>query len=407
MPRSTREYLDLVIETDASKLLAQGGAQSRDHQAPRFWTEPFFNLLGNVWGLVMWAIPWPLRRRLVEAINYKLSTHHQPNAEELGRIKSHALKVIEELQKTTGQRPAFMVFTSHPDTTGPFEWLRFELFRQGGLVADAVVEQEHPGGWFRRHPQCFVAIDPFALDTLSPAMAGFYAGWMHRFYLAWDRQAATQNWLQRTFLLRGSGYPRIVNRLLERLKMNVPVVMVIAGGLPHNARLLYTTREFIHRMPIQRWPITKKEAALRMMDIVRNPIEGERPTEKGELPASVHTALTQLWLELGVPQSEHAKWMDEFQKEFRLEVPYRTRLFRLLTERVVHKGKPMVWIAVAHHESEPHVVMSEPWAAKMENGNLQWGTLSRDGNMQWRPLTHVDALATEFAKEFTRDPKNQ
>ena len=86
------------------------------------------------------------------------------------------------------------------------------------------------------HPKCFLAIDPFALDTVSVPVGAFYGAWMHRIYLAWDRQPSTQSWIQRNLLLRQTGYDRILAASPD-LKADIPVVMVLSGGLPYNARL--------------------------------------------------------------------------------------------------------------------------------------------------------------------------
>ena len=98
-------------------------------------------------------------------------------------------------------------------------------------------------GRFRSHPQCFLAIDPYALDSVSLPVSAMYAGLMHSQYLVWDRQSSTQSWLQRNGLLAGTGHQRIAWRFLEALRSD-PVLMVLAGGMPPNARLFYAAREW-------------------------------------------------------------------------------------------------------------------------------------------------------------------
>jgi len=130
------------------------------------------------------------------------------------------------------------------------------IAREGLLLANAVIEITQPGRMYRSNPQCFLAIDPFALDTVPTSIAGLYSGLMHRIYLVWDRQSWTQGWLQRTLLLRGTAYPRIIFRLLARLKRDIPIVMVVPGGLPHMPAALCRS-EFVQDLPAKRWPGSK------------------------------------------------------------------------------------------------------------------------------------------------------
>src|ERR1019366_8612705 len=133
----------------------------------RLFIESFFNVLGLVWGQLMYFMPWSFRRPYVQWIMRKMS-HHTPEENPfLAERVAQTLGLAEEVKSKTGQWPALLILTSHPDTEGPLEWLRFELLRQGVQIADAYTEARWPGAFFRPHPKCFLAIDPFALDTLS------------------------------------------------------------------------------------------------------------------------------------------------------------------------------------------------------------------------------------------------
>ena len=49
--------------------------------------------------------------------------------------------------------------------------------------------------------------------------------------------------------------------------------MVLSGGLPYNARLLYAVREFVQRLSPVRWTVSKRRAQLELMDILARPEE--------------------------------------------------------------------------------------------------------------------------------------
>jgi len=159
-------------------------------------------------------MPWHPRKRFVQLVNRKLSGHQLADDPKLPERIAKVRSLAQELKSKTGQWPALFVLSSHPDTEGELEWVRFEVMREGLEVADGYIETRWPQALFKPHPKCFVAIDPFALDTVPAPVAGFYAGWMNRIYIGWDRQPSTQSWLQKYFLLRGTDYAKIVWRLL-------------------------------------------------------------------------------------------------------------------------------------------------------------------------------------------------
>jgi hypothetical protein len=313
-----------------------------------------------VFGCFMTLLPWIFRRPLDLWVVEKLGGHPPEKNPQLPTVIQETVALAHELHKKAGHWPAFLILTSHPETTGPLEWLRFELLRQALHVADAVAQARSPKTLFLPRPRCFLAIDPFALDTVSVPAAAFYAAWMHRIYLAWDRQPSTQSWLQRHFFLRGSGYDRIAWRLLHHLKRDVPVIMALGGGLPQNARLFYAAREFIQRMRPLRWRYAKRDAEKKLLDILLKPVGGALPAAKGELPPITQSEIRRLLEEIGLSASETESALREFQEEFRLPVPYRVRLFSVLMNRLVRKGKPLLLLAASHADTPPHIRFSRP-----------------------------------------------
>ena len=362
--------MNLVIANDARRRQAMGWEPARYKPRQRLWIEPGFNVLGRAFGLLTELFPWPIRRRLYVNLCQKMGGHAPEANPALPQVQQHCVSLAQELKRLTGQWPAFFVLTSHPETVGPLEWLRFEILRQGQMVANAVADAETPGALYRPHPQCFLAIDPYALDTVSPAVGGFYAGWMHQIFIAWDRQLSTQSWIQRHLLLRGTGYPRIGWRLLRALRKN-PVLMVLSGGLPHNARLLYAAREYVQHLQLPRWPMPKRAVEKRLMEIVMEPVEGVQPTERGEIPPPTRAALAVFLKELGTSELQIEDLLHRFAERWKPAVPHRDRLFKVLL-RLVRRGKPLMILPIGHRNQIPHVALAEPWAIYRDaSGALQ------------------------------------
>jgi hypothetical protein len=286
---------------------------------------------------------------------------HPPeaNPELPDRIKQ-TVRLAQDLKAKTGQWPALLVLTSHPETEGPLHWLRFELLLKGLQIADALVEAQKPGAWYAPHPKCLLAIDPFALDTVSVPIGAFYGAWMHRIYLAWDRQPSTQSWIQRHLLLRDTGYDRIAWRLLRTLKTDVPVVMVLSGGLPYNARLLYAAREFVQRLSVKRWKVPKRQAQKELMEILMMPEGDVWPADQGDIPPGKRQAVLQAFTRWGLPGDQAEPALAELVEEFKLPVPHRARLFCVLQGRLVKKGKPLLVVRLDHRETPPYVHISAP-----------------------------------------------
>ena len=400
LPRVMPEDLmETVIAADTIRRQMRGEALSPPHPLwKRTWIEPWFNLIGYAFGQVLALLPWPLRWRADQRITQWMGARPSATPPQFETLTRDFTTLARRLYAETGQWPATMIFTSHPTTTGPLEWIRFELFRQGLLLANAVMETTQKGRFYRSNPQCFLAIDPYALDTVPTPVAGLYSGFMHRIYLVWDRQSHTQSWLQRHLLLRGTGYFRIAQRVVSRLKQDSPIVMVLPGGLPQNARLLYAAREFVHGLPVKRWPYPKRLAQKKWMEILIQPVNGVLPCEKGVLPEATRTALRALLSEWGFSDAEQPRWVEIFAREFQGTVPYRARLFRALFRRVVAKGKPLLWAAVAHRGEAPYVQVSSPWGAyRTAPGDLRFvrGVAGRP-----EVLSDIVQVATDFSKEF-------
>lgn len=392
------DLMETVVRAALWSAKSGNATTPRHSRFTRRWIEPWFNAAGWMLGQVLASMPWPLRWRGDQAIARALGARPSATPASFEARKRDCVALAGRLHRETGQWPALMVFTSHPPTLGSLEWLRFELVREGLLLANAMVDASPARRYLRSAPQCFLAIDPFALDTIPPAVAGLYSGFMHRIYLVWDRQSGTQSWIQRHLLLRGTGYDRIARRLLACLKRDAPIVMVLPGGLPPNARLLYTGREFILRLPVSRWPYPKRTAQKKWMEALARPVEGELPIETGELPAATRQELDALLAAWGISPAERSRWLEVFAQAFRPAVPARPRLFQFLLKRIAAKGKPFLWVGVMHRDQAPYVQVTAPWGAyKTADGDLR---LIRGAEGSTEVISDIGRVAADFSREF-------
>lgn len=361
MPRPAAEDLIQEVATaDKAKRAARGNPPVTFKPNRRSALQSLYNAIGRLWGSLMFFFPWSVRKPYVQFIIRKMGGHAaEPNPELQPRIES-TIRLARELERQTGQWPALLVATSHPETEGPLQWLRFEVMAQGVALANAVAEARDPGKWFYSHPRCMLAIDPFALDTVSAPVGGIYAGWMHQIYLAYDRQSSSQSWLQKHLLLKGSSYKTIAWKLFRLLRSDTPILLAYGGGLPYNARLLYGAREFVHRLQPPRWQVPKRAAQLEVIRILLKPVDHTWPAEQGMLPDATRTAVSEAFARWGVPAANVRETVDKFSEEFRRSVPLRERLLRALYVRLVKRGKPLIIIPITHNKKAPHVEIGEP-----------------------------------------------
>ncbi len=361
MPRPAAEDLIReVAKADKARRAALGTPPVIFDPDHRVRMQPFYNALGRLWGSLMTFVPWSLRKPYVQFVIRKMGGHAPEfNPQLQSRIDS-TIQLARELERKTGEWPALLIATSHPETEGPDQWLRFEVMAQGVALANAVAEARIPGKWFYAHPRCLLAIDPFALDSVSPLVGGVYAGWMHQIYLAYDRQSSSQSWLQRHFLLTGSSYKTIAWKLFRLLRSNTPVLMAYGGGLPYNARLLYGAREFVHRLQVPHWKVSKRTAQLELIRILLKPVDHVWPADRGVLPSGTRTAVAEALARWGVSQDKVQETVMSFEAEFRLTVPYRERLLRALYSRLVRRGKPLIIVPISHNKKAQHIDIGAP-----------------------------------------------
>src|SRR5438477_749841 len=162
------DLMDMVVAADVYRTQALHGDISPilpPVRRPRL--ETIFNLIGLILGQLHLLQPWPLRWRADNLVNLTLARRRTAVPADFKAIQDQIRAMTRRLHHETGQWPAMMALTSHPPTTGPLEWLRFEQVRLGLLLGDTVVTTSTRPWQYRPRPECFLAIDPFALDTIT------------------------------------------------------------------------------------------------------------------------------------------------------------------------------------------------------------------------------------------------
>lgn len=416
---------DLIALASQADLDRRQRAGERFPPFPRWrrWTratlQPFFIFLGMGVGAVV-LLGSARRRRRFE--NWVLQRMAGYEGEPLDDEAIDAIRKAVQFQKTCiekwGEEPSVLLLTSHPLTTGPVQWLRFEVMRTALLV----------GCILSRHPRFILAIDPFALDTVPWRWASLYAGLVSVLHLAWNRQFTRTPHLQRRLFFRQRTYRTIAGDVLRSLRRRVPVAFAYPGAVDRNARLLYTTKEFLQRLyrearrrdprglyerlfqagwvSASDWEAVRQGHrrlnALRYIEreVVRwlstLPPDAERPChETGQLSPSIRERLIRLVALLGYSSPDAHARVEAWEQEFQRRVPYRERLWRVLLRRVVGRDIPLLVMIVSHNESAECARVLGP--VMFYPPPAGW---SSDPHTEATPLPPAGALARSFSEKY-------
>ncbi len=331
----------------------------------------------------------------------------------------------ELLARSRGRRTAVLCLVSHPPVLGELFYLNIELVRHTLLALSHL----RPGG----NPRFLVAIDPYALDTQPTVQEGLYAGFMGDFHIGLDRQAHLRGALEHRILGHAS-WTSAATRLCSALGRGGEIGMVLAGGVPTTARVLYAVREFLGELRRGRPGIAPLAAFSRLAEhsgdfaaFCRSPAvggalrrsvwrmmeawvmetltrtSGEEPslerTEKGVLGPEARTALEACAEGLGFPAPEAIARAAAFEGEFARETPYRERLLRILAGRVAGSGTDILLLPLRHGpERDPAPRFGEPCLLRREGRGAGF-LVSRllDGALDERGMT-LGELARAFGR---------
>jgi hypothetical protein len=72
----------------------------------------------------------------------------------------------------------------------------------------------------------------------------------------------------------------------------------------------------------------------------------------------------------GIAPEKTDALLQEFAEEFKLPVPYRARLMRVLAARFASRGKPLIVVPVSHQDAPPHVWIEPPMPVPDSAGDI-------------------------------------
>lgn len=400
----------VVTKAYEAQLEADGTVLPPKPEHQRMLLEPVARAVGMALAAVMEVVPadWTVsfHNKLFSALAAGRSYPFDGGS--VAIVEAAALAA--RLERETGSAPALLAAISHPPVMGDLAHLNFELVRHSTLALRAV--RARPC-----RPRLVVAVDPFALDTISVLEEGLYAGFMGSFHLGLDR------------LSLGRGHPgplmspqtrwdRMPLRLFRVLAEGGEVGMVLSGGVPSTGRVLYGAREWTRRVRAEAEVRVEPKRALACLrenpsftrfeasvgEILPHPRGAWRLLEAwlmlaaaGLLPGeSAESAGAAAMACLGVPERRRGELLSELSRDMERETPSRRRLFRLLVGRVARR-RPLLLLPVVHSRA-PLGVTERPawgvtWAGRGRARVVRAGT----------PDQAEEMTAGELAERFTQE----
>ncbi|MDP3543583.1 MAG: hypothetical protein Q8T11_14025 [Elusimicrobiota bacterium] len=407
---TAQDLMRVVTRAYEIRLDAEGTILPLKFEWQRMILEPFTRAAGMMLAAVMELVPadWTVsfHNKLFLLLSAGLAYPFDPASPAVADARALAAK----LEKETGLEPALLAAISHPPVMGDLAHLNFELVRHATLVLRAV--RGRPC-----RPRLVVAIDPFALDTISVLEEGLYAGFMGNFHLGIDRLALGRGhpgpWMS-----AGTRWDRMPLRLFRSLAEGREIGMVLSGGVPATGRVLYGVREWARRAraagPLRALPAEAlarlradpsfarfEKAAADHIPLPRGPwrlLEAWLMTvAAGLLPGETSESVARVMLEcLSVPEASRAALLSELAGDMARETPARRRLFRLLAGRVARR-RPLILIPVVHRSEPLGVSEREAWGVTWAGpGRVR---VVRAGS----PGVVSEMRADELAERFTQE----
>jgi len=376
----TAQDLMRVVTTAYERSLdADGTVLPAKSEAQRALLEPFSRAAGMILAAVMERLPADWSVAFHDMLFLHLSAGRAYPFDAGSAVIADARALAARLERESGKAPALLAAISHPPVMGDLAHLNFELVRHALLALRAT--RGRPC-----RPRLVVAVDPFALDTISVLEEGLYAGFMGSFHLGIDRLAL------------GRGHPgprmspqtrwdRMPLRLMRTLAEGGEVGIVLSGGVPSTGRVLYAAREWARRalaasalrsepsraLACLRGDVSYsrfEQAASSLISLPKQPwrlLDAWLMTAAaGLLPGETADSAARAVLAcLKVPDASRAALLAELSVDMARETPARRRLFRLLVGRVVRR-RPLVLLPVVHRTSPLGVEERAAWGVTWE-----------------------------------------
>jgi hypothetical protein len=407
---TAQDLMRVVTRAYELRLDADGTALPEKSEFQRIFVEPFLRAVGIIAAGVMEIVPadWTVafHNKMFLHLTAEKSCPFDPRSSAVASARALAAR----LEKESGLAPALLAAVSHPPVLGDLAHLNVELVRHSILAL-----REIRGRPCR--PRMVVAVDPFALDTLTLFEEGIYAGYMGTFHLGLDRLAL------------GRGHPgpwrspqtrwdRMPLRLFRALAEGREIGVVLSGGVPATSRVLYGVREWsrraraaspLHADPARALEGMRADAAFARFEksaaehipLPRGPWRLMEAwlmiAAAGLLPGETAESAARAVLEcLAVPGASRSALLAELASDMARETPARRRLFRLLVGRVARR-RPLLLIPVVHAVKPLGVTEREAWGVTWTGpGRVR---VMRAGS----PDAGREMTAEELAENFTQE----
>lgn len=398
----TKAY-ELRLEAESTVLPAKPELQ-------RLLLEPLSRAAGIVAGAIMERVPADWSVAFHDKVFGALSPGRNYPFDPAAPAVTAARELAARLERESGLAPSLLAAISHPPVMGDLAHLNIELVRHAILALRAV--RARPC-----RPRLVVAIDPFALDTISVLEEGLYAGYMGSFHLGLDRLALGRGH-PGPLLSPGARWDRMPLRLFRSLAEGGEVGMVLSGGIPDTGRVLYGAREWsrraraasvLHGDPARALARLRAEpsfarfeaAAGRHIPVPRGAwrlleawlmtaAAGLIPGENAEAVGAVALAC------MDVAEASRAGLLADLASDMARETPSRRRLFRLLVGRAARR-RPLVLVPIVHGVKPLGVTEREAWG-------VTWAGRGRARVVRaGRPDRAEEMTADELAERFTQE----
>ncbi|MBI4218072.1 MAG: hypothetical protein HY610_03040 [Elusimicrobia bacterium] len=364
----------------------------------------FLNLIGFFLGFFFLRLTPPaVSNRLSSFVSLfkssrKVSNFSQENQSALEESRA----LIHRCRKNFGLNPCVLILTTHPKTSTSESHLLGEMFRCAVQITDRV----SPCSKIK----LVQAIDSFALDTIPLVAGDIYSGLMRASHLAMDRLPTERTTFQK-LLFQRSHYRRTLFEIVKALKQKHVVCIALGGAVVHNARLLYSAKEFaqkIHRLSLTQ-PHSRtshrhsRESGNPERDVSRivlirqvtSLLSGEKATgcTQGILSQDEKKGLVSILSRMGLSQESLQKEIHDFENELRLETPYRLRFFRVLLGRICGRKTPLILLPLSHFNAGQIVLNAAELVLSFDSKTEKIIRLNKEGAEETEPLT-------EFVQRF-------
>ncbi len=407
---TAQDLMSVVTKAYEKRLEADGTVLPAKPKLQRVLLEPCSRAAGMLLAAVLELLPADWSVSFHNKLFLSLSPGRTYPFDPAAPAVAAARALAERLEKEAGKPPALLAAISHPPVMGDLAHLNFELVRHATMTL-----REVRGRPCR--PRLVVAVDPFALDTISVLEEGLYAGFMGSFHLGLDRLALGRG-LPGPLMSPQTRWDRMPHRLFRSLAEGREVGMVLSGGVPSTGRVLYGVREWARRA-LAAGPLLGEPArALACLRADASFARFEKAAVESVPPPRGPRRLLEAWLmsaaagllpdesaesvaraALGcmkVPEAARAALLSELSRDMTRETPARRRLFRLLVGRVARR-RPLILLPIVHRTKPLGVEEREAW------GVVWAGTgrarVVRAGN----PGVWEDMTAEELAERFTAE----